>query len=218
VVRSAAARLPDPLRPADSAAAPLHPAFGPYARWYGHCAGGALPSLATLNAWAVASGAALADGRPIAFVAPPPGRLSALDYERWIARRGEIPTRGGSRHDACNALAWLAFPRAKSAVNAIHVAAAEAPTANGRDRRRDAATLLDESGMIVACAEPALLALWREHDWSALFWERRAEVARAMRPAARGRAARRSEQCTVTGGGRRAYGQFAAAGGRRRKR
>ena len=66
-------------------------------------------------------------------------------------------------------------------MNAIHAAASVADTANGRDRRRDAATLLDESGMIVACADAELLDLWRTHQWRAAFWDRRDAVAERMR-------------------------------------
>jgi hypothetical protein len=89
--------------------------------------------------------------------------------------------RPGNLHDACNALAWLAFPATKAALNAIHAAARAVDTGNGRDRRRDAATLLDESGMIVACADAELLELWRTHQWRAAFWDRRAAVADRMR-------------------------------------
>ena len=159
-----------------------HPAFAPIARWL---AVSTSPSLATLNAWAREAGIALPDGRPLRFVAPSRTRQSAIDYERRIAERGEVATRPNNSHDVWNALAWLAFPRSKTAVNAIHVAAA-ASTGNARNPARDAATLLDEYGLIVACADADLLALWRAHAWRELFWTRRADVVRAMRVAAIG--------------------------------
>lgn len=121
------------------------------------------------------------DGRPLAFVAAP-RRRGALDYERAIAQRGEIATRPENLHDALNAFMWLAFPRSKAALNAVHVAAASAPTRNARSRVRDAATLLDESGLVLACTDAELVTLLRARAWRNLFWTRRDEVARRMRP------------------------------------
>ena len=108
--------------------------------------------------------------------------MRALDYERAIAGRGEIATREGNVHDAFNALAWLRFPRAKAALNAVHVRSTGAGAANARDRARDAATLLDESGLLMGCADAGLAALLRRRAWRELFWTRRDEVVRGMRP------------------------------------
>lgn len=124
---------------------------------------------------------ALPDGRALVFVAVR-GRLRALDYERAIAGRGEIATREGNLHDAFNALAWLRFPRAKAALNAVHVRFPDAGTANARNHARDAATLLDESGLLLGCADAGLAALLRERAWRELFWTRRDEVVRGMHP------------------------------------
>jgi hypothetical protein len=150
----------------------------PCARWLG---AGRCPDLYELNLLAREHALALPDGRPLAFVASR-GALRALDYERAIAGRGEIATREGNLHDAFNALAWLRFPRAKAALNAVHVRSANAGTANARDRARDAATLLDESGLLLGCADAGLAALLRERAWRELFWTRRDEVVSGMRP------------------------------------
>ena len=137
--------------------------------------------MAKLNGLARENGLALPDGRPLSFVAPPP-RLRALDYERAIAGRGEIATREGNLHDAFNALAWILFPRTKAAITAVHVQAADAVTANARNRARDAATLLDESGMLVNCRDAGLIAMLRARAWRDLFWTHRDEVVQRMRP------------------------------------
>ena len=121
------------------------------------------------------------DGKPLAFIAPS-SRQHALVYERAISACGEIATRDGNLHDAFNALAWLRFPRTKAALNAVHVRAVEAPTANARNRARDAATLLDESGLLLACTDPDLMVLLRAHAWRELFWMRRDDVAATFRP------------------------------------
>jgi hypothetical protein len=108
--------------------------------------------------------------------------MRALEYERAICERGVIATREGNLHDAFNALAWLRFPRTKAALNAVHVQAPVAATGNTRNRARDAATLLDESGLLLCCVDAGLVALLRARAWRALFCERRDEVVRGMRP------------------------------------
>ena len=163
--------------------ATTHPAFAPLATTGGD---GALPDLATLDRWAAERALALPDGTRLRFAAAPTQRQRALDYERGIAASGVVPTRERNLHDACNALAWLAYPRTKAALNAIHAGAAAAATPNARDRRRDAATLLDECGLIVACGDAALVAGWCAHAWRDVFWERRAAVAREFRVGALG--------------------------------
>jgi hypothetical protein len=159
-----------------------HPAFAPIARWL---EASTAPSVAMLNGWARDVGVALPDGRPIRFVAAPRGRQSAIDYERQIALHGEVATRPCNRHDYFNALAWLAFPGTKAALNAIHVSV-ESCERRTRGPTRDAATLLDENGVIVACVNAEWLALWRAHAWRELFWARRADIPRMMRVVAIG--------------------------------
>ncbi|MEP7182134.1 MAG: DUF3025 domain-containing protein [Betaproteobacteria bacterium] len=166
--------------------AAAHPAFAPFSRWWPADPSAPIPPVATLDAWARDVALALPDGRPLAFVAAPARSTGALDYERRIAERGEVATRTGNRHDFCNALAWLAFPRTKAALNAVHVASAPAATPNARDRGRDAATLLDESGLIVACADAGLVAAWRDHRWREAFGDRPLTGARPLRAVAIG--------------------------------
>jgi hypothetical protein len=108
--------------------------------------------------------------------------MRALDYERRISERGEIATRDGNLHDGFNALAWLRFPRTKAALNAVHLRAAEVATGNPRGRARDAATLLDESGLLLCCGDAGMVALLRARAWRELFWERRSDVGRRMLP------------------------------------
>ncbi len=139
-----------------------------------------MPGLALLNAWARDALLALPDGRALTFVESP-RRSAALGYETRIAERAEIATRAGNLHDVCNALAWLLFPRTKSALNAVHVNASRAGMAAARGAARDAATLLDESGLLVACTDGELLERWRAHAWRDAFWERREEASLALR-------------------------------------
>jgi hypothetical protein len=80
-----------------------------------------------------------------------------------------VPIREGEWHDAFNALVWLALPRAKAALNSVHVRDARACARNARSRSRDAATLLDESGLLLACDDARLPRLLRAHAWRELF-------------------------------------------------
>ncbi len=93
---------------------------------------------------------------------------------------GEVQTRPGNRHDLFNALCWLAFPRTKARINALHAAAI--PHERGRrGRLRDLLTIFDEGGALVACADASLNRLIREFRWQELFWVERARVRAAMR-------------------------------------
>ena len=42
-----------------------------------------------------------------------------------------------------------------------------------RSRSQYSMTHFDEAGVIVVLRDPSLLALWDEHDWHGLFWQRR---------------------------------------------
>jgi hypothetical protein len=117
-----------------------------------------------------------ASGRAVRFVPP-----AAADpyYEIKLFETGCVQTRPESLHDLFNALAWLAFPRTKARINAMH--AAEIPREAGRrGRLRDLLTILDEGGAVVS-APPALLDLLKNFRWKELFWERREETLRSMK-------------------------------------
>jgi hypothetical protein len=153
--------------------APLHPALArlPQDRW---------PTLEALSA--LAGDARTASGRSIRFVpndpaGPGPG------YEPQIFMTGDVPTRRDNWHDLFNALCWIAWPRTKARINAQHVALIEEKGAVELRRRgpeRDALTLFDEGGVLVASSDPALPQMIRDFRWKALFWERRQQVAERL--------------------------------------
>lgn len=149
---------------------PTHPLYTPLARWRDACPQD-WPRQQDFDALvARAQGA----GQPL-----PAGLRFACDlepaayYEMHIARHGEVPTRTANWHDWFNALAWLSWPRAKAALNARHVRAIERGEV-GRGPLRDAATLLDECGVILPCADAALAAALRGMAWRDLFVHARA--------------------------------------------
>ncbi|MBI3374046.1 MAG: DUF3025 domain-containing protein [Betaproteobacteria bacterium] len=158
-----------------------HPIFDPIRPWLERL-GDDLPSPEALSALAAERGLANARGRPLRFAAP--GTLAAGNYELRIHETGVVATRPGNLHDLFNALVWLAFPRTKATLNALHareLARKEVQRSPRRSRLRDALTLFDEGGAIVAVSHAPLEQLVREHRWLELFWQHRDAVLAGMR-------------------------------------
>lgn len=158
-----------------------HPAFAPYRELIDalHMPR-TMPSLDDLNMLATGRDTRQAHGLPLRFFAPD-GRLSARDYETHILQTGQVPTRAGTWHDVLNALVWLRFPRFKAALNAAHGEAIALESDARRGRRRDALTVLDESGVWVISRNAAWPRLLAERAWRSLFWQHRHEIGSAMR-------------------------------------
>ena len=153
------------------------PIFEPIRPWLARLPPGGWPSHETLNALAEEAGTRTASGMPLRFVPPAPADPY---YEVHAYQSGRVATRPGNWHDLFNALIWLAFPRTKAAINALH--AAEIPREGGRrGRLRDLLTILDEGGAIVVCADPGLESLIRRFRWRELFWDCRKRVLQHMR-------------------------------------
>jgi hypothetical protein len=134
---------------------------------------------------ALAEGIATARGQPLRFV--PPREHTDRErryYELHTAATGEVETRAASWHDLFNALVWVTFPRAKAAINAQHAAILEErgeAESRRRGPERDALTLFDEGGVIVASSAPRLLRLMVDFEWKELFWTRREELVATTR-------------------------------------
>lgn len=123
-------------------------------------------------------------GHPLRFVPQEQGRMGfESQYEPRCFLTGEVQMRTGNWHDLFNALVWLTFPRAKAAINARHYQALNTrleSTISQRGKVRDAATLLDESGVIVVSANTELTDLLQNFQWKELFWCRREQVRKEM--------------------------------------
>jgi len=114
---------------------------------------------------------------PLRFVAPSPADPY---YEVHLYETGCVATRSENWHDLFNALVWLAYPRTKAVINALH--ARQIPLEGGRrGRLRDLLTIFDEGGAIVASDDAGLVAMIRDFRWRELFWDSRARVLSDLR-------------------------------------
>lgn len=103
--------------------------------------------------------------------------LEALGgFDRFIAARGAIPTRRGSTHDLLGGLVWLHFPALKTAIHRLQLA-----SSGPRGPRENAATHLDESGVLVLGSDPSVFERLLHLRWAEAFWERRAELVASAR-------------------------------------
>ncbi|MFK8030054.1 MAG: DUF3025 domain-containing protein [Gammaproteobacteria bacterium] len=108
-----------------------------------------------------------AQRKPIQFVNP--SQLPAGNYEEEIFNTGRVSTRTDNWHDFFNALVWSRFPALKAAMNAIHFAELQKQSGNGRGKLRDALTLWDECGVIVASSSDQLLEELACRNWKGAF-------------------------------------------------
>jgi hypothetical protein len=155
--------------------------------------------LDALNRWAREAGVASGSGRPLRFVPDAvgggPARGAAarrVAYEARIFADGEVATRvdgPGARHDLYNALSWLAWPRSKARLNALHAHALAGSAPSGpRGPLRDAATLFDENAALWVGTDASLEAALRAFDWRTLFVARRERLVASVRVHAFGHA------------------------------
>lgn len=134
-------------------------------------------SLESLNFLAERSNIKTEGGKSVRFV--PPSRADPY-YEVHLFETGKVQTRADNWHDLFNALAWLAFPKTKARINAMH--AAQIPREGGkRGRLRDMLTIFDEGGAIVECGDAGLVQMIRQFQWKDLFWENRSRVLHGLR-------------------------------------
>lgn len=145
------------------------------------------PTLETCNALlsAYQPNITVQQGMSLHFVAQALGKQGfESQYEPRCYLKGEVQMRENNWHDLLNALVWLTFPKAKAAINARHyyalTSSAKDLTGSQRGAVRDVNTLLDESGVIVVCAEQELAALLRDFQWQELFWRQREQVKTSM--------------------------------------
>jgi hypothetical protein len=125
----------------------------------------------------LAAGAPLHDALNAAGPAPvrfvPQGELPAgTAYEQFVFETRLCPVRPGL-HDFFNGLVWLRFPQAKAALNRLQAQEiVRTGVAGRRGPVRDAITVFDENGALLAAPPPLWEAL-QARAWRSLFVELR---------------------------------------------
>ena len=151
-----------------------HPCWDGYRELLERLPGESFPDTEMLDA-ELAAGTCSRHGAPIRF--RPAASLPGVSYEQHIFETGEVSTREQNWHDLFNALVWCRLPRLKVAMNALHYEHLDRSDGGQRGRLRDALTLLDESGVIVAGSNIDLLNALANRDWHAAFIRYRASWA-----------------------------------------
>ena len=106
-------------------------------------------------------------GEPLRFV-PQEALLAGQAYEQFIFETRTCPTREGL-HDFFNGLCWLAMPESKRRLNALQAAEiARDGIGAARGPVRDAITVFDENGALLAAPDPLWEALLAR-QWRRLF-------------------------------------------------
>lgn len=147
---------------------------------------GAVDARDALTTAAHARGVRSGGDAPIRFVDG--DDAGAAPYEAHIAATGRVPTRA-NLHDLFNAFVWLVFPRTKAALNARQAAEiAQGGVGPRRGAVRDAATLVDESGLLLAARDTRAFDLLARRQWRALLVDDRARWGRDIVPLAFGHA------------------------------
>lgn len=96
-----------------------------------------------------------------------------MAYEERIYKKGIISTREKNWHDLFNAFIWLLFPKTKILLNDLHMQELEQQAGKKRTPCRDAITHIDESGIIIASSDAALLKALKNHQWQEVFSDSR---------------------------------------------
>jgi len=148
------------------------PAFSHLQPWLDRFQADDWPALASLNRFAAQQNLRNAIGLPVRFSAQN-SACGQHDYETGIHASGLVPSRERNWHDLFNALTWLAFPATKAALNGIHQTA----LLRGMNRlpASDAATLFDESGLVLSGEDDSLAKLLAARRWREACITRRAD-------------------------------------------
>ncbi|MDK2594191.1 DUF3025 domain-containing protein [Pseudoalteromonas obscura] len=94
-------------------------------------------------------------------------------YEEIIAQTGQVPTRENNWHDFFGAMIWCLFPKTKSLLNRLHMEEIQLHGLKERSRKRNALTLFDECGLVLAVRETQWQDDLRAHLWYESFFERK---------------------------------------------
>ena len=112
---------------------------------------------------------------PIQFVDDAQIDFAERYYEQVIFETGEVPTRTENWHDLFGGFIWCLFPKTKSLINHRHVQDIAEYCLTKRTKHRNALTLFDECGVVLAISDSKWQTWLRDHQWHKAFVEHRQE-------------------------------------------
>ncbi|MBQ4811146.1 hypothetical protein A7985_01335 [Pseudoalteromonas luteoviolacea] len=122
------------------------------------------------------------DGQQIVFTPNALLENETRYYEEIIAQTGRVPTREENWHDFFGAMIWCLFPKTKSLLNRLHIEEIQQHGLKQRSRKRNALTLFDECGLVLAIPDIKWREKLRAHQWTEVFFEHRALWHHELRP------------------------------------
>lgn len=103
-------------------------------------------------------------------------------YEEIIAQTGQVPTREHNWHDFFGAMIWCLFPKTKSLLNTLHIEEIALHGLKERSRKRNALTLFDECGLVLAVPHMQWQEDLRSHLWHDAFFVQQDKWHKEARP------------------------------------
>ena len=123
-----------------------------------------------------------ANNRPIVFKEDDYFSAEERYYEQIIFDTGLVPTRQKNWHDLFGGFIWCLFPKTKSLLNKRHVQEINLHGTKQRSKHRNALTLFDECGVILAVTDDIWPSRLRNHQWQEAFVDLRGEWGKSISP------------------------------------
>ncbi|WP_462180006.1 DUF3025 domain-containing protein [Pseudoalteromonas gelatinilytica] len=103
-------------------------------------------------------------------------------YEQIIFETGQVPTRQQNWHNLFGGFIWCLFPKTKALINHQHIEEIKLHGLKERSKHRNALTLFDECGVVLAITEQSWQQQLRDHQWQQAFVEQREQWGKSIRP------------------------------------
>ncbi|WAJ69031.1 DUF3025 domain-containing protein [Catenovulum adriaticum] len=121
--------------------------------------------------------------KPVEFIAQSDSmNWHGMSYEELIFAKQKIPTRIDNWHDLFNACIWALFPNTKRCLNELHVNDITQYGLKQRTKQRDALTLFDECGVVLAYTQDTDKTALKTHLWLESFWQNRSRWFTSIKP------------------------------------
>ncbi|NOU49237.1 DUF3025 domain-containing protein [Pseudoalteromonas sp. JBTF-M23] len=120
--------------------------------------------------------------KPIEFVSDAELQDETRYYEQIIYETGQVPTREQNWHDLFGAMIWSLFPKSKSLLNKRHIDEINEHGLKRRSKHRNALTLFDECGVIIAMTDEAFSLKLKAHQWQDVFVDSRTRWGHDIKP------------------------------------